>query len=117
MKCVSYDYEFESDLVTKWQALDHATSEGVKRSGAKRNPGLRRGRKRLSNSTVSDDSGGDDEVLGGRARDHLSRKARREKRGPNNTDPASAAASGPEESSDEDGLYHDADVGNISDYW
>jgi len=25
MKCVSYDYGFESDLATKWKTLDHTT--------------------------------------------------------------------------------------------
>lgn len=97
MKCVSYDHDFESDLVTEWQALDHATSEGTKRSGTK-------GKKRLPNSTVSDDSGNDDDVLAGRARDRLSRKAPREKRRLNHTGSASAAVSGPDELSDEDNL-------------
>ena len=64
---------------------------------------------------MSDDSDWGD-VLTGKSRDHLARKARRGGRAPRYGESASPAASGAEESSDEeDLLYHDADVGDISD--
>ena len=115
MKCVSYDYNFESDLVAKWQALDLATPQGsgeTKRSGTQ-GKNRRSWRKEQATSDDSDSVDGGD-VLTGRSRGHLARKVRRGKRAPHYGD--SAAASGAEESSDEDDLlYHDADVGDFSD--
>jgi len=116
MKCVSYDYGFESDLATKWQALERATpqgSGGTKPSGSK-GKSNRRWRKRQLSTTDSED---EDEAPASVSRDHLSRKARCKKPSLHG-DSASAAASGCEGSSDEDeeDLYHDADVGDFSEY-
>ena len=112
MRCVSYDYDFENDLTTKWQALDHPTPQGLKgskRSGAKGRRGRRKRR------FTPDDSEDEDDVPLGGSLDQLPRNSRREKHALHHGD----VASGSEESSDddEDDLYHDADGGNLSDYW
>ena len=102
MKCVSYDYDFENDLVTKWKALDRPP-EGTKR----------RWRRRVY---ITDDSEDEDEVPMSKSRDHLSRKARCKKSAPQG-DPASIVVSSSGGSSDEDeDLYHDADVGDLLEY-
>ena len=111
MKCVSYDYEFENDLATKWRALDRATpleSEGTKRSSATRRP-------RRKKWTVTDSEDEDDVPAAARLRGYLSR-IRRGKLAALREDSASVAASGEGGSSDEDDddLYHDADVGDLS---
>jgi len=115
MKCVSYDYDFENDLATRWQALDRVTpqkSGGTKQSGSQ-GKGGRRGRRRKW-LPVSDESEHEDGVPEGKSRDHLLRKARC-KIGALQGDPVSAAISSSEESSDEDeeDRYHDADVGDF----
>ena len=110
MKCVSYDYDFEMDLVAKWKALDRSAPRPPD-SRLKRNS--ERWRKFLA--SITDDSEDEDEVPTRRSRDHLSRKARC-KKGALQGDSASAIISGSELTSDEDGedLYHDADVGDLS---
>lgn len=114
MKCVSYDYDFESDLTTKWKALDRATpqpSAGTKRSGSQ-GKSKRHWRKRLL--SLTDDSEDEDEAPTRRSRDHLLRKVRRSKRALHE-DSVSIVVSGSEGSSgeDEEDLYHDADVGDF----
>lgn len=102
MKCVSYDYDFENDLVTKWQALDHTTpqpSVGTKR------------RWRRRQLPTTDDSEDEDGIVAGRPRDHLSRKARCKK---SDLQGDSASVVTPDSSDeDEEDLYHDADVGDL----
>lgn len=105
MKCVSYDYDFESDLTTKWKALDRAApqpSAGTKRRWRKRQLSL------------TEDSEDEDEAPTRRSRDHLLRNVRRSKRAPHE-DSVSVVVSGSEGSlgEDEEDLYHDADVGDF----
>lgn len=90
MKCISYDYDFESNLATQWEAID-------------------RRRRQVS---VSDD---EDEAPMGRSRGHLSRKAKY-KKSATREDWMSVVVSGSEGLSDEDeeDVYHGADVGDIS---
>ena len=111
MKCVSYDYEFESDLATKWNALDHSTTQ---RSGRTKRLGMsgknyrqQRGRRQQSTSDDSEDEGG---ALTATTRDPLPRKARRETNKLEDADEESAESSDSEDQSDEDddGPYHDA---------
>jgi hypothetical protein len=76
MKCVSYDYEFESDLSNKWQERREGTSQVELKT--------RRGLNMpASGSELSDDEGDneveEDEVLTSRSRGHLSRKAKGKK--------------------------------------
>jgi hypothetical protein len=76
MKCVSYDYEFESDLSTKWQERHKSTSQvELKARWGLNMP--------ASGSELSDDEGDDeveeDEALTSRSRGHLSRKAKGKK--------------------------------------
>jgi len=100
MKCISYDYDFESDLATKWKALDRPTPHP---SGGKKR------RYRRKQPSPTDDSEDDDEAPTSKPRDHLSRKARSLQ---GDSLFAAAFASLSEGSSDEDeeDLYHDADV-------
>jgi len=114
MKCVSYDHDFESDLVTRWKALDHTTpqqSGGTKRSGTLRKNRRRQGKKQ---EPVSDDSEDEEGVLVGTSRDHLLRKARHEKRAVDHADVALVGASDSEELSDEDedDVYYDTNAGD-----
>jgi hypothetical protein len=72
MKCVSYDYEFESDLSTKWQERHKSTSQvELKARWGLNMP--------ASGSELSDDEVEEDEVLTSRSRGHLSRKAKGKK--------------------------------------
>ena len=111
MKCVSYDYAFESDLATRWKALDRSTSQGsggTKRSSTQGSSSRRRVRPLIT----LDDSEDEDDAPKGKSREHLSRKVRGRVCTPYST------ASGPEGLSgeDEEDLYHDADGGDLSDY-
>ena len=105
MKCISYDYEFESDLATKWKALDRPIPQP---SGGKKR------RYRRIQPSPTDDSEDEDGVPISKSRDHLSRKAR-SKKSALQGDSASVVVSVSEGSSDEDeeDLYHDADVGEL----
>lgn len=110
MKCVSYDYDFETDLVAKWKAFDRPAPRP---SGSRSKGNSERWRKFLG--SITDDSEDEDEAPARRSRDHLSRKVRC-KKGALQGDSASAIISGSELTSDEDGedLYRDADVVDLS---
>lgn len=77
MKCVSYDYEFENNLATKWQELDHSTRRT-------KSDGLRGRKIPGSDSDIPDDEyeedGEEDEALTSRSRAHFPRKAKCGKR-------------------------------------
>jgi len=115
MKCVSYDYDFESDLVTKWKALDRATPQ---QSGGTKHPGTRRKyrrRQKKKQDPTSDDSEDEGGALTGTSRDHLPRKARQEKHVPDYADLGVSDSEGLSEE-EEDDLYHDANGGDLSDH-
>ena len=106
MKCVSYDYEFESDLATKWKTLDRATPQSNTQQKSRGRP------KKKPTSDYSEDEG---DTPIGTSRDHLSRKVRREKGASRYGDSVSAGVFGDsEELSDEDEDYYDANVGDLS---
>jgi len=104
MKCISYDYDFESNLATEWKALDRPAPQPKRRW---------QGRRLLT----TDDSEYEDEAPTSRSRDRLSRKARCKRSAQKVSE--SVAVFSSEGSSDEDAEdlygYVDADVGDFSD--
>jgi len=117
MKCVSYDYGFESDLSTRWKALDHTSPQ---KSGSTKRPGPRRRYRRRQKGrqqSIPDDSEDEDGVPTATPRDHLPRKARRELNPLEYTGIEIVGGSDSEDLSDddEDGPYHDATGGELSD--
>jgi len=96
MKCILYDYDFESNLATQWEALD-------------------RQRKQVSVSGDEEDEDDRDEVPTGMSRDHLSRRVKC-KKSATQGDSVSVVVFNSVGLSDEDeeDLYYDTDVGDIS---
>ena len=109
MKCNSYDYDFEMDLVAKWKALDRPAPRP---SGSR--PKGNVGHRRKLPAPMTDDSE-EDNAPTRRSRGHLSRKARPRNCPLKIDDSVLAMDSGSELTSDEDDedLYHDADVGDL----
>ena len=107
MKCISYDYDFEMDLVAKWKTLD---PPAPRPSSSRPKGNTAYWRKFLE--SITDDSEDEDEAPIPMSRDHLSRVAKRKNHDPYQVDdPVSAMDSGSGLTSDEDdeGLYHNAE--------
>ena len=106
MQCISYDYDFESNLATEWKALDRLAPQ----------PKRRRGRRLLT----TDDSEYEDETPTSRSQDLPSQKTRCKRSAPQKVS-ESIAVFDSEGSSDEDVEdlygYVDADVGDFPDGW
>jgi len=120
MKCVSYDYEFETDLATRWKALNHPAPEQSGRT--KRSVTHKKNRRRQTRGRqrpIQDDSEDEGGLPMATPRDHLPRKARR---GGNTFELADIELVGGSDSedrslSDDDdgGLFHDATGGEPPD--
>jgi len=96
MKCISYDYDFESNLATQWEELD-------------------RRRRQVSVSVDEEDEDDGDEVPTGMYRGHLSRGAKYKKNA-TREDSVSVVVSSSEglTNEDEEDLYYGTDVEDIS---
>jgi len=109
MKCVSYEYEFESDLATKWRALDRVVPQ---QPGRTKQPNTQKKNRQAKKKQepMSDYSQAKGDIPAGASRDHLSRKVRREKCVSANGDSASVGAPDSDGSldEDEDDSFHDA---------
>lgn len=76
MKCVAYDYEFENDLVTRWQELDHSTPGTKSKSRWGRNIPASDSDNQGEDEEEYEECKEEEEGLTSRSRDHLSRRAK-----------------------------------------